>query len=134
MCSYMRMTSRGIGDVRRVLGQPKSWIDQTFSKPTPALPDARGDALLGFVCDRVRQWESQVETEAVEYRDRPLGPAMVRYALDIRRLCAAIRLVLAQYGETRDTDPTAAPVIRRTIQELSTTWRNHPDWRDEWGS
>lgn len=82
--SYMRMTSRGIGDVRRVLGQPKSWIEQTFPKPAPPLPDARGDALIGFVCSRVTQWESQVETEAAEYRDRPLGAAMVRYALDIR--------------------------------------------------
>ncbi|MET9313096.1 hypothetical protein ABZX12_14830 [Kribbella sp. NPDC003505] len=128
------MTSRGIGDVRRVLGQPKSWIDQTFAKPAPPLPDVRGDALLGFVCDRVRQWESQVENEAAEYHDRPLGPAMVRYALDIRRLCTALRLVLAQYGEMRDADPGASRVIRRTVQELSTAWRNHPDWRDEWVS
>jgi len=128
------MTSRGIGDVRRVLGRPKSWIDQTFAKPAPQLPDAGGDALLGFVCDRVRQWESQVVTEAAEYRDQPLGPAMVRYALDICRLCAPLRLILAQYAEMRDGDPAASPALRRTIQELSTAWRNHPDWRDEWGS
>lgn len=131
MCSYMSMTSRGVGDVRRVLGQPHSWIDLTFAEPEPRLPDARGDALLGFVCDRVRQWESQVATEAAEYRDQPLGPAMVRYALDIRRLCAALRLILAQCDELRDTDPSALPSVRRTIQELSTAWTNHPDWRDE---
>lgn len=130
----MKMTSRGIGDVRRVLGQPKSWIDQTFPKPAPQLPNARGDALLGFVCDRVRQWEAQVATEAAEYRNQPLGAAMVRYALDIRRLCAALRLVLAQYGEIRDADPAASIAIRRNIQELGTAWRNHPDWRDEWSS
>ncbi|MEV0285582.1 hypothetical protein AB0H36_15835 [Kribbella sp. NPDC050820] len=128
------MTSKGIGDTRRVLGQAKPWTEQTFPKPRPPLPDPRGDALLEFVCARVREWETQAATEAAEYRNQPLGPAMVRYALDIRRLCAAIRLILARYDEMRDASPSAPPEIRRTIQELSTAWRNHPDWRDEWGS
>jgi hypothetical protein len=109
-------------------------MDQTFSRPAPALPAARGDALLRFACDRIREWESQVATEAAEYRDRPLGAAMVRYAIDIRRLCSAVRLVLADYGETRDTDPAAAAVIRRSTRDLAMAWRNHPDWRDEWSS
>ncbi|WP_132190140.1 MULTISPECIES: hypothetical protein [Kribbella] len=126
------MTSKGIGDVRRALGQPKSWIEQTFPKPWPPLPPARGDAQLGFVCARVSQWETQVATEAAEYRSQPLGAAMVRYARDIRQQCAAIRSVLARYGEMRDADSPDLAAVRWIIQALSIAWRNHPDWREEW--
>ncbi|WP_350279322.1 hypothetical protein [Kribbella sp. HUAS MG21] len=126
------MTSRGIGDAQRVLGQPRSWVEQTFPKPTPALPDAAGDTLLGFVCSQVRQWETQVATEAAEYRNQVLGAAMVRYALDIRRQCAALRRILARYGDARDAGEPEAVRMREFIADVATAWSAHPDWRDDW--
>jgi hypothetical protein len=115
-----------------VLGQPASWIEQTFPKPTTALPDAAGDRLLGFVCSQVRQWETQVATEAAEYRNHALGAAMVRYALDIRRQCAALRRILARYGDARDAGLAEAVWMRECIKDIATAWSAHPDWRDDW--
>lgn len=126
------MTSKGIGDVRRVLGQPQSWIDQNFTRPGPPLPRANGDRLLEFLNHHVMDWEGEVATEAREYRDRPGGAAFLRWALNIRRQCAALRRVLARYGEARDANSPDVPLLREQLRDLATAWNNDPDWRDDW--
>ncbi|MBB5979874.1 hypothetical protein [Kribbella solani] len=129
------MTSRGVGDVQRVLGQPQSWIELNFATPEPPLPTPLGDPLLEFLCSQVSGWERQVETEANEYHRQPLGAALVRYAQDIRAQLAAIRLVLARYGEARDAGAAEAPVLRAVLVDLATAYRHrHPDWRAEWSA
>ncbi|WP_134006257.1 hypothetical protein [Kribbella sp. VKM Ac-2566] len=126
------MTSRGIGDVRRVLGQPQSWIDQNFTRPRPDLPKANGDRLLEFLCLHIIRWESEVATEAREYSRGPGGAAFLRWAINIRRQCDALRLVLARYGEARDTDAPEAPLLREQLRDLATAFNNDPDWREHW--
>jgi hypothetical protein len=126
------MTSRGIGDVQRVLGQPQSWIDQHFTRPEPPLPDANGDPLIAFVNHYVATWENQVATEAREYSTGPHGAAFLRWAHDIRRQCAALRRVLARYGEARDTGSPQVPLMREQIRDLATAWNNVRDWPDDW--
>ncbi|TCC35084.1 hypothetical protein [Kribbella sindirgiensis] len=126
------MTSKGIGDVRRVLRQPQSWIDQNFTQPTPRLPRANGDRLLEFLNHHVMRWESEVATEAREYSKGPGGAAFLRWAHNIRRQCAALRLVLARYGEARDADAPEAPWLREQLVNLATAFNNDPDWRADW--
>lgn len=127
------MTSRGIGDARRVLGDQASWIDQNFHRPTPPLPDRRGDQLLDFVSQHIREWETMVALEAREYHDTDVPGAVVfRYAQDIRRQCAAIRRVLVRYAEARDTQHPDLPWLREIIRDLSYTWNNDPRWREHW--
>src|SRR6266540_650002 len=108
------MTSRGIGDARRVLGQPQSWVELNFGKQEPALPDP----LVRFLCSQLHSWEDQVVVEANEYRRQPLGAALVRYAQDIRHQLAAIRMVLVQYAEARDADAPEAPALRAVLVDL----------------
>lgn len=135
MCSNAAVTSKGYGDARRVLGVPQSWIDQNFARPEPPLPDRNGDKLLDFVCLHLRDWEHQVAVEAQEYHDRDVnGQALVRYAHDIRRQCAAIRRILARYGEVRDTDSPEAAELRRVIMDLATTWSNDVRYPQDWDS
>lgn len=127
------MTSRGIGDVRRVLGEEKSWIAQHFDRPAPPLPDRNGDPLLDFVCLRLLERENQVVTEAREYHDIDVPGAVVhRYALDVRRQCAALRRVLVRYAEARDSNHPDLPWLREIIQDLSFAWSNDPRWRERW--
>jgi hypothetical protein len=126
------MISKGLGDARRVLGTPQSWIDMHFAKPAPPLPEQHGDPLLRFVCQHLREWEQQVVIEAQEYRHRDLGPAMVRYAHDIRRQCAAIRLILHRYGQISSEDGPEAHELRRVIKDLASTWSNDVRYPDEW--
>lgn len=127
------MTSRGIGDARRVLGAPQSWIDNTFAKPEPPLPNRKGDDLLDFVCTHLAHWESQVATEAQEYHDREItGEALVRYAYDIRRQCAAIRRILVRYAEARDEQAPELAELREVIDDLARAWVNQPTWREDW--
>lgn len=126
------MTSKGIGDVRRVLGQPQSWIDQNFTRPTPDLPKANGDRLLEFLNHHVMGWESEVATEAREYSKGPGGAAFLRWAHNIRRQCAALRLVLARYGEARDTNAPEVEQLRKVLGDLATAFNNDPDWQGEW--
>lgn len=127
------MTSKGIGDVRRVLGEPQSWIDQHFARPEPRLPRANGDGLIEFLNHHVTKWEGQVATEAREYHDGGRGAAFLRWALDIRRQCAAIRRILARYGAARDAGSPEAGLIREHLRDLATAWSNDPDWReDDW--
>jgi hypothetical protein len=127
------MTSKGIGDVRRVLGAPQSWIAATFAKPEPPLPYRKGDELLGFVCHHVANWESQVATEAQEYRDQKIdGAAMQRYAYDIRRQCAAVRRILVRYAEAAEAQSPEAEVLRGVVAELARGFSNDPTWREDW--
>lgn len=74
------MTSRGIGDVQRVLGDPPTWRQIEFGPQLPALPRRHLDPLVSFVASQVRTLEDQVQTEAVDCRQRNLGPVVVRYA------------------------------------------------------
>jgi hypothetical protein len=62
------MTSNGIGDVRRVVGQPQGWLDQHFTRPEPPLPNADGDRLVEFLNRHVIRWESQVASEVYANR------------------------------------------------------------------
>lgn len=126
------MTSRGIGDARRILGQPQSWIDQHFPPQHPPLPQARGDQLLSFAIHQVANWENQVTVEAREYRTGTHGAAFIRWATDIRRHCSAVRRVLARYAHARDTESPELPCLRETIRDLVTSWDRHPDWRENW--
>jgi hypothetical protein len=127
------MTSRGVGDVRRVLGQPQSWVELNFRKQEPPLPDPLGDPLLRFLCSQLHSWEDQVVVEANEYHRQPLGAALVRYAQDIRHQLAAIRLVLVRYAEARDADAPEAPALRAVLDDLATAYQHrHPDWREDW--
>ena len=118
--------------MRRVLGEPKSWIEHTFHRQQPDLPDALGDPLVGFLCARVTGWEGQVVTEANEYRNGANGAVIVRYARDIRAQCAAVRRVLVRYAEARDADAPEAEALRGVIADLSFAFSNHPDWREDW--
>jgi hypothetical protein len=68
-----------------VLGQPQAWLDQQSTRPEPPLPNADGDRLVEFLNRHVTKWESQVATEAREYRDGRGGAAFLRWAHDIRR-------------------------------------------------
>ncbi|WP_166665747.1 hypothetical protein [Kribbella caucasensis] len=70
--------------------------------------------------------------EANEYHSKPLGPAFVRYARDIRAQCCAIRLVLARYAEARDADAPEAAVLREVLADLATRFRAHPTHGDVW--
>lgn len=126
------MTSRGIGDVRRVLKQEQSWIELTFHPPQPEFPDDRGDRLLRFLFHQVSSWEGQVAIEANEYRDRPLGPALTRYAQDIRKQCSAVRRVIARYAAARDSGAPEADALRDVLADLATRYSGHPDWRETW--
>ncbi|MFC6156125.1 hypothetical protein [Kribbella jiaozuonensis] len=126
------MTSKGIGDVRRVLGQPQSWIDQHFARPAPDLPDSGGDPLVDFLSYQIRRWESEVATESREYSQGPGGAAFLRWALNIRRQCNALRLVLAQYAEARAADAPETLVLREQLDHLATAFNSHPDWRATW--
>lgn len=127
------MTSRGIGDVRRVLGAPKSWIEATFGKPEPPIPDRRGDPLLGFVAGQVTRWESQVVREAEEYRGRKIdGVVVQRYAFDILRQTAAVRRVLVRYAKAVDAGAPEAAALRGVLADLSFAGSTHPDWREDW--
>jgi hypothetical protein len=126
------VTSKGIGDVRRVLGQPQGWIDQNFTRPTLPLPNANGDRLVQFLNHHVARWESEVATEAREYSKGPGGAAFLRWALNIRRHCAAPRLVLARYGEARDANAPDLSLLREQLCELATAFNNDPDWNDDW--
>lgn len=120
--------------MRRVLGdrQPQGWIDMHFSRPEPDLPTVQGDKLFSFVAHHLGGWESQVAIEAREYQDGPHAAAILRWALDIRRQCAAMRLVLVQYAEARDKGAHELPSLRRTLDALATTWRTAHDWRESW--
>jgi hypothetical protein len=126
------VTSKGIGDVRRVLGQPQGWIDQNFTRPGPSLPHADGDRLVDFFIRHTTRWESEVAIEAREYRDLPGGAAFLRWALNIRRQCAALRLVLARYAEAREAGASEVALLRGQLRDLATAWNNDPDWRDDW--
>jgi hypothetical protein len=126
------VTSRGIGDVGRALGQPQAWIDQHFRRQEPSLPDANGDKLIEFMNYNISKWESQVATEAREYHNGQHGAAILRWAHDIRRQCAAIRLVLANYAKGRDQGALHEAQLRQQIRELATAWNNDPDWRHDW--
>lgn len=128
----MAMTSKGLGDARRVLGTPQSWIDQNFARPEPPLPDRHDDPLLDFVCLHLRDWENQVAIEAQEYHDEQHGQVIVRYAKDIRRQCAAIRRILDRYGEVRMEECPEADELRRVIKDLASTWSNDVRYPDEW--
>jgi hypothetical protein len=126
------MTSRGIGDVRRVLGQSQGWIDQHSIRPEPPLPSPNGDPLVAFLGHHVTRWESEVATEAREYRTGPGSAAFLRWALNIRRLCAALRLVLARYGEARDADAPEVSLLREQLRDLAAAFNDKHDWRDDW--
>ena len=115
-----------------MLGRPQGWLDQHFTRPEPPLPDADGDRLVEFLNSHVVKWESQVAIEAREYRDGPGGAAFLRWAHDIRRQCAALRLVLARYGEAGDQASPELPLLREQLRDLATAWNNDPDWRDNW--
>lgn len=118
--------------MRRVLGQPQGWIDQNFTRPQPTLPSADGDKLVDFLNRHIIQWENQVATEAREYSDGPGGAAFLRWAHDIRRHCAALRLVLARHGAAREAGSPEARTMRTQLRDLAMAWNNDPDWRDDW--
>ncbi|MEV8373025.1 hypothetical protein AB0P21_09825 [Kribbella sp. NPDC056861] len=128
------MGSRGIGDVRRVLGdrQPQGWIDLHFSRPAPALPDIRGDALFSFVAHQLTGRENQVAIESREYQDGAHGAAFLRWALDMRRQCDAIRHILVRYGEAHDSDSPDLSCLRQTLKDLAGSWSNEYGWRESW--
>jgi hypothetical protein len=130
--SDISATSKRIGDVRRILGQSQGWIDQNFTRPAPDLPNANSDRLVQFLNHHIARWESEVATEAREYSKGPGGAAFLRWALNIRRQCAALRLVLARYGESRGADAPEAPLLREQLGDLATAFNNDPDWRDDW--
>ena len=119
--------------MRRVLGQPQGWIDEHFARPGPPLPTPNGDPLVAFLCRHVARWESEVATEAREYGKGPGAAAFLRWALSIRRQCAALRLVLARYGEARDMDAPEVPLMREHLRDLATAFNDKHDWRDDWG-
>lgn len=126
------MTSKGIGDVRRVLGQPQAWIDQNFTRPQPALP-AVDDELYRFVASQVTSWESQVAIEAREYQAGTNAAAVLRWAHDIRRQCAAVQRILVRYAETTQAATSEQPQLRGVLADLATSFTDHPDWRGDWG-
>jgi hypothetical protein len=132
----MNMTSRGVGDVRRVLGQsePQSWVAQNFPSPGPQLPNVRGDKLFSFVASQVAGWESQVALEAREYQSGDHAAAILRWAQDIHRHCASVRRVLVRYAEATVSESPELPSLRATLEDLARSFSRHPDWHENWDS
>lgn len=128
------MTSRGVGDVRRVLGQTahKSWIAQNFPTPHPDIPHLSGDPLYSFLVHEITSWETRVAVEAREYQAGSNAAAILRWAQDIRRQCAAVRRVLVRYAEAKQTNGPQLPGIRAVLADLATSFSRHPDWREDW--
>ena len=128
------MTSKGIGDVRRALGDAPTWAQLEFHPQQPGLPVRHADPLVNFVAGEILRLERQAVTEAAEYRNRDLGPAMVRYAHYLRDLLGGYRRVVGQYVAMLDAgadDHELAP-LRRALTELAKTWRRSREWRDDW--
>ncbi|TDO58243.1 hypothetical protein EV651_110279 [Kribbella sp. VKM Ac-2571] len=75
----------------------------------------------------------EVATEAREYSKGPGSAAFLRWALNIHRQCAALRLVLVGYDEARDAGAPEAPVLREQLCDLATAFKDKHYWRDAWG-
>ena len=118
--------------MRRVLGQSQGWIDQHFLRPEPPLPEPNGDPLVEFRCQHIMRWENEVATEAREYSTGPGSAAFLRWALNIRRQCAALRLVLARYRQARDAAAPGMSLLREQLRDLATAFNDKHDWRDDW--
>lgn len=129
------MTSRGIGDVRRVLSdrQPQGWIAQNFPAPQPPIPRVDDDRLYAFVSGRLTTWENQVAIEAREYHLGSNGAAVLRWAHDIHLHCAAVRRILVRYAEAREANSPELPLLRGVLADIATSFSRHPDWREDWG-
>lgn len=130
------MTSRGIGDVRRVLGdrQPTSWIAQNFPTPQPPIPRLEHrDDLYDFVSNQLTNRESMVATEARDYHRGENGIVFIRWANDIRRQLAAMRRILIRYAKARETGGPELQLMRGVLADVATSFSQHPDWREDWG-
>ena len=129
------MTSRGIGDVRRVLGDPPTWRQIEFGPQLPVLPRRHPDPIVTFVASQVHTLEDQVQTEAVEHRKRDLGPVVVRYAHHVLDLTAGYRRVVMRYVDALDAGAPAGEVdqLRRAVAAIAVVWQKKAHgWRSEW--
>jgi hypothetical protein len=126
--------SRGIGDVRRVLGDPPTWQQVEFHRQLPELPRRHPDPLVHFVVSQILQLEEQARTEATEYRNRDSGPVVVRYAHYVLDLTAGYRRVVVNYTDALDAGtPTAeARQLRAAVAAVAAVWRKAREWRSEW--
>lgn len=143
------MTSKGIGDVRRVqkdLGINQTgpsgdgpWFDTFQRRQEPEIPRTN-DPLVKFVADRIRELENEPTADFPALYSQAAGPAAHRYAAHVRQDCVVFRTIVNQYIEAHALtayegyDTGTQCQAEAAVRAIAARWSKHRDYREEWSA